>query len=297
LSGRKKVLVTGGGGFIGSHLLASPLAAQFELLSPGHRELDLCDTEAVDAYFKAQRPAAVVHAAGKPGHRNAPDHTNLLRDNLRMFHNLARHAGELERLVHLGSGAVYGLSHAQPRMAEAHYGAHVPDDEHGFTQYLCEQRAAQSANIVSLRLFGVFGPREDYAIRFISNLMAKAVHGLPLTMKQDRRFDYLWVADLAPVVGWCLEGAPRHQAYNVTPDETVSLRRLAERILALSGQDLPIVAAEPGQGPEYSGDNARLRAECPGFSPTPLGRSLPGLYQWTLEHKDHIQREALLHDK
>jgi len=297
LSGRKRVLLTGGSGFIGGNLLASPLAAAHELLSPGHAELDLADTDAVDAYFRAHRVDAVVHCGGKPGHRNAPDHEGLLRTNLRMYHNLARHAPDLERMLVIGSGAVYGMRHYQPRMAEAYYGAHLPEDEHGFTQYLCEQHAAGSRNITFLRLFGVFGPGEDYAIRFISNLMAKAVCGLPLTMKQDRRFDYLWAADLAPVLAQWLERSPPERAYNVTPDQTVGLRWLAGQIQVLSGKDLPVQVAQDGLGTEYSGDNRLLRRDFPGFSPTPFQESLPALYRWYEERAGGLRREALLHDK
>jgi len=297
LSARKKLLITGASGFVGRNLAASPLAESYQLLCPGHAELDLTDTAAVDAYFAAQGPDLVVHCGGKPGHRNAPDHEGLLRDNTRMFHNLARHEEGLERLVVIGSGGVYGAAHYRPKMAEGYFAAHVPADTHGLTQYLCEQHAARSRNIVTLRLFGLFGPGEDYAIRFISNLMCKAVKGLPLTMKQDRLFDYLWIGDLAPVLGWCLAQPPAHKAYNVTPDRAVPLRWLAEQIRALSGKDLPITVREAGLGPEYSGDNARLRRDFPAFSPTPFEKSLPELYRWYSGRADAIATEALLHDK
>jgi GDP-L-fucose synthase len=293
----RRVLLTGGSGFIGRNLLASPLGANYEFLSPGHRELDLVDTDQVDAFFRANRVDAIVHAAGKPGHRNAPDHDALFYSNTRQYFNLARHAPEVERMIVIGSGASYGMEHYLPRMQEGYFGVHVPKDEHGFMLYVTGRDIARSANIVDLRVFGVFGPGEDYAIRFISNMMCKCVHGLPLTVKQDRRMDYLWVGDLAPVLDALLSGEPRHRAYNVTPDETVSLVDLAHRIRAVSGKDLEIRVGAPGQGREYSGDNARLRAECPAFIPTPWERSLPMLYRHYVEHSHEIRREALLHDK
>lgn len=294
---RPRVLLTGGSGFIGRNILESPLAEKYEFLSPTHREMDLLDTGQVDAFFAAKRPAFVVHAAVKPGHRNAKDHSALFFSNTRQYFNLARHSGEVERIVVLGSGGVYDAAHYLPRMREDYFGVHVPADEHGFTKYVCEKHLEKSANIVDLRIFGIFGKHEDYAIRFISNMMCKCVFGLPLTMNQDRRFDFLYIDDLMPVLDHFLAARPERHAYNVTPNETVSLLDTARRVLAVSGKDLPIIVKTPGMGPEYSGDNTLLKAEMPGFAPTPFDRSLRELYRWYLDHSGLIRKEDLLHDK
>jgi UDP-glucose 4-epimerase len=294
---RRRILLTGGSGFIGATILASPMAREHDWLSPGHRELDLADSDQVDAYFRAQRINTVIHAAVKPGHRAAADTQALLYSNTRMFFNLARHKDEVERILVLGSGAIYGMDHYAPRMPEERFGLHVPADEHGFTKYVCGQFIEKSSNIVDLRLFGVFGPGEDYSIRFISNMICKALAGLPLTVKRDRRFDFLWIHDLMPVLDAFIRRAPAHASYNVTPDETVSLMDLARRVRDLSLVKPEIRALAEGQGPEYSGDNARLKSEVPGFKPTPFEESLPALFRWYAENPQLIQRERLLHDK
>jgi UDP-glucose 4-epimerase len=294
---RRKVLLSGGSGFAGRNILESALGEKFEFLSPSHRELDLLDTGAVDAFFRANKPELILHAAVKPGHRNAKDHNALFYSNTRLFFNLARHAGEVERMVILGSGGIYDPPHYRPRMEEGYFGAHLPADDHGFSKYVCGKHIEASANIVDLRIFGLFGKYEDYAIRFISNMICKCLCGLPLTMHQDRRFDYLYIDDLMPVLDHFLGTTPKLRAYNVTPDETVSLLDLARRILAISGRDLPIVVGKPGLGLEYSGDNARLKAEFPAFAPRPLETSLRELYHWYAQNTHLIRREELLHDK
>ncbi|HTB21279.1 MAG TPA: NAD(P)-dependent oxidoreductase [bacterium] len=294
---RPRVLLTGGSGFVGRNILESGLRDKYEFVSPGHGELDLCDSAAVDSFFRGRSFDAIVHSAVKPGHRNAKDFSALFYDNVRQFFNLERHAGEVGRMIVMGSGSVYDPKHYRPRMSEDYFGVHVPDEDAGFFRYVCEKRIEGSENIVDLRIFGLFGKYEDYAIRFISNMMCKCLAGLPLTMNQDRRFDYLYIDDLMPVLEHFLAGRPAHHAYNVTPDETASLLDLAHRILALSGKDLPIVVRTPGQGPEYSGDNARLKAEFPAFAPTPIEKSLKELYAWYAQHPELIRREELLHDK
>jgi GDP-L-fucose synthase len=293
---RKRILLTGGSGFIGRNILASPLAQEHEFLSPSHAELDLCDTEQVDAYFRSRSFDCVIHGAVKPGHRAAQDSRDLLYSNTRMFFNLARHVGRLERLIVLGSGAIYDQARCEARAPEENFGLRIPADEHGFTKYICGKAAETSDRIVELRMFGVFGPWEEYAIRFISNMICKAQAGLPLTVKRDRRMDFLWVRDLMPVLGRFIGHAPAQSAYNVTPDETVNLLDLAGRVRALSGKDLEIRVAKDGLGPEYSGDNTRLKREVPAFRPTPFDVSLPLLYQWYADHPNLVERERLLND-
>jgi GDP-L-fucose synthase len=75
------------------------------------------------------------------------------------------------------------------------------------------------------------------------------------------------------------------------------LRTLAEKVVARSGKDLPIVVAQEGRGVEYSGDNRRLREEIPGLRLTPLDEALGELYEWYEGHRDLIRRVALLVDK
>ena len=294
---RRRVLLTGGSGFIGRNIRGSTLKERFDWVSPSHAELDLTDTAQVDAYFKANRFDAIVHAAVKPGHRNAPDPSALLYSNTRQYFNLARHASEVERLLVLGSGAIYGASAGIVMAREEQFGLRVPEDEHGFTKYVCEKHLQTLPNAVDLRLFGVYGPGEDYAIRFISNIMAKCVHGLPLTIKQDRRFSYIHVDDLMPVLEHFIGQAAQHHAYNVTPDQPVLLSELAHLVLKAAGKDLPITVSQPGLGPEYSGDNRRLKAECPAFAPARLEDSLAGLYRWYEGQAPRIRKEELLHDK
>jgi UDP-glucose 4-epimerase len=290
----RRVLLTGGGGFFGSNILESPLKERYEFVSPSRRELDLADTDQVDAFFKANRVDAVIHAAVKPALRNDPASNTNFYANTRQYFNLARHAAEVERVIVLSSGAVYGRY--APRMGEEYFGVHVPADEYGFSKYVCETHAAASENIVSLRLFGVFGKREDHRVRFISNLLCRCILGLPLTINQDRRFDFLDVDDLMPVLDFFLSNRPRWRAYNVCPDEAVSLSDLAASILQVSGKDLPVRVKTPGLGTEYSGDNARLKGECPAFKTTPMTASLARLHRWYLERAPDLVPQDLLHD-
>jgi GDP-L-fucose synthase len=291
-----RVWVTGGSGFIGRNLVEQ-LGEEFVLLAPSHAELDLLDEEAVASFLGSNPMDAVVHCATKPGHRNAKEPTGLLDANTRMFHNIVRNEGKYGRLILITSGAVYDQRFYLPKMHESYFGVHVPVDETGYSKYLCVRYAAHLDNVVELRPFGVFGKYEDWEIRFISNAICKTLFDLPVTLRKNRRFDYIFVDDLAKVIRHFLVADGTRGAYNVTPDEAVELKTLAEMVVRISGKDLPIRIAQPGLGVEYSGDNALIKAEVPGFPFTPLESAVRSLYGWYAEHRHLIRRDLLLVDK
>jgi len=295
-----RVLVTGGSGFIGRHVVAS-LVARHEVLAPTHAELDLGDSAAVDRWLREHAVEAVVHAAVKPAHRNAKDLSAISETNLRQFFSLVRSRAWFGRFVVLTSGAAYGMQRTLMRVDESALGETVPEDAHGFSKYVEALWLAGDPDAVELRPFGVYGFGEDYAIRFISNVCCKAVLGLPITLREDRLFSYILVDDLAAVIEKALSpgesGGMAAGAYNVVPDKAVSLRAITDLILDIHGHTVPVVVAKEGLGPEYSGSNARLRRALPEVAFTPLREGVQRLYEQYFCRRDSLDRAALLVDK
>lgn len=291
-----RILLTGGSGFIGKNII-EVLGKNYDILAPGSRELDLSDEFAVEKFFQRNNIDIVIHSAVRPGHRNAKDPSNQLFVNTRMFFNIIRNAGRFQRLISLGSGAVYDIRKPMIKVTEEYFDTHVPADEHGFSKYIIAKHMEKLDNAVKLRVFGIFGRYEDYTIRFISNAICKTLCALPITIRQNRSFDYLYIDDLIPVLEHFIHKPAQHSAYNVTPDKAVDLYTIAELVRARSGKELPIIVSELGLGPEYSGDNGRLRSEIPGLNFTPLVEAVDRLYGWYEEHFREIDRERLLVDK
>ena len=293
----KKILVTGGTGFIGKNIAESYLKDKYELFAPTRAELDCSDDESVLRYFSANEFDVVIHSAAKPGHRNAADTTSLLLTNSRMISNLLKYQGRWGKLLNMGSGAIYDMRHYMPKMKEGYFGAYIPADEHGYNKYLFGKLLPSLNQVYDFRIFGIFGKYEDYAIRFISNNICKAIFGLPLTIRQNRIFDYLYIDDLMPVLEYFIEHSPTEQSFNITPDRSVELLELAKLIRDISGKRMDIRVAQDGMGIEYSGDNGLLHSEIASLHFTALESSVGELYTWYEQYKSHINKNALLSDK
>ena len=297
MSNRKNILLTGGSGFIGRNILESSLMEKYNILSPTSKELNLPDEESVDHFFRTHTIDIVIHSAVKPNHRNAKDYSNIFYTNTRMFFNLERHKHEYEKMLVMGSGAIYDNRNYRPKMKEDEWTEFIPADEHGYCKYVCEKVIEHSSNIYDLRIFGIFGKYEDYAIRFISNAICKALFDLPITIKQNRKFDYLYVNDLMPVIDWFIENKPQYTSYNITPDTSLSLYDLALFVKDISGKDLPILISDDGIGLEYSGDNFRLRKEFRDIQFTPIRQAVEQLYDWYKHNMPLLNKNLLLTDK
>lgn len=295
MAGKKKVLITGGSGFIGRNL-AEQLGSKFDITAPGSAELNLFDAEKTEAYLKQNKFDVVVHGANVGGTRKAKV-DNLVEKNLRMFFNVARCSKHFGRLIQLGSGAEYDKAHYLPKMKEEYFDTHVPADGYGFYKYVCAKHIERTDNMMAVRIFGCYGKYEDYEIKFISNNICKSVCGLPMTIaNQNVFFDYLYVDDFARIVGHFIGKEGRRKFYNVTPDKSIDLLSIAKIINRVSGHESAIQVKNPGLGTEYSGDNARLKAEILGFEFTPMETGIRKLYDWYSANRSSIDLEKIKQD-
>ncbi len=214
-----------------------------------------------------------------------------------MFFNLARNADRFGKMIHFGSGAEYDRSHLPPMVKEIYFDSRVPADAYGFSKYICAKYIERSERIVDLRLFGVFGPYEDYTVRFISNACCRALKGLPIVLRQDIRFDYLYVGDLARITSWFIENDARHKAYNVCTGRPVALTELARMVADVSGCNPSISVMQGGMGAQYTGDNSRLLAEMRDYQFWDLRRAISELYYWYKRQHSTLEVESLRFDE
>jgi UDP-glucose 4-epimerase len=282
-----KVLVTGGSGFIGSHVLDRLRASgheprNFDLVDsphhgPGEIETvigDLCDGAAVRAALEGCD--AVIHlAAVADVDLVAQDPELTDRVNVRGTQTLldAVRTSAVTRLVYASTVWVYGDA-TGPEAVDEDTPLDLPKHFYTATKIAGEMYTAAYGELYGLEhtilRFGIpYGPRSR-PTAVVAAFTAKALAGQPLTIAgdgtQSRRFVY--VEDLADGVVAALAPAAANRVYNLVGHENVSVRAIARAVRDVVG-DVPIVHIE-GRAGDLRGANisgARALAEL-GWEPT-----------------------------
>jgi len=272
-------LVTGGAGFIGSHLVDALLAggcrvAVLDDLSSGNeRNLpasdgklrfvrgDIRDRQAVaDAVAGCEAVFHLAAVVSVPQTTNDPVGSAEVNEagSLNVL-EAARRAGA-GRFVFASSSAVYG---DDPRLPKREDMAPLPLTPYAVQKLAVEHHARVYSNLyglacVSLRFFNVFGPRQDPTSPYsgvISIFMTKALTaGVPVIHGDGRQSrDFVYVDDVVQALiraAYCQGGAGK--VFNVGTGRSVTISRLWEMVAALSGS-----TATPVHGPPRPGDVPR----------------------------------------
>lgn len=291
-----RILLTGGSGFIGRNV-AEQLTPSYEVFAPSSAELNLLKEQEVREYLRRRRFDVVVHSATTRTNRRLGTPADLVDHNCRMFFNLARNQESFGKMIHFGSGAEYDRARMTPFVTEDDFDTYVPLDATGFSKYVIAKYIERSDRIVDLRLFGVFGPYEDYTVRFLSNACCRALKGLPIVIRQDVVFDYLYVKDLSELTRWFIEHDCRHRIYNACTARRTTLTSLARMVAEVSERGPQIFVQRSGMGGEYTADNSRLQAEMGQYEFYDIRRAIAELYAWYRLQESDISVDVLRFDE
>ena len=305
----KRVLVTGGAGFIGSHLVQAlvqrgdevsivdnfdpfyPERLKRRALHPQARllESDIRDQDAMHRAFGEMKPDVVVHLAALAGVRPSLERPAAYMDvNVRGTASVleaARKAGTA-RFVLGSSSSVYG-AHAQAPFRET---ARVdsPESPYAASKVASEVLARTFHNlygveVASLRFFTVYGPRQrpDLAIHKFSRRML-AGQSLPFYGDGSTRRDYTWVDDIIAGVLRACDVPLQFDVLNLGGAQTTSLAELVTLLEEALGVRavLERQPAQPGDVPLTSADVSHA-GEVLGYAPrTPIRAGLRQFAQW-----------------
>ena len=285
-----KILLTGGSGFIGRNLYEQ-LRDKYDILAPRHKELDLLDFSSLQEFVKKNNIEVIIHSAVHVPAFNGTEKEFF--NDMQMFWNLEKLSQDLDKIIYFGSGAEFDKRYDIRNVSESQFGASIPVSEYGLAKYTMNQFARRSSNIYNLRLFGVFGKYELWQIKFLSNLCCKAVYGLPLTVRKDCYFNFLFIDDLVKITDSFINKTPEYHDYNACHDNEYLLSDLAKMVVEVSGKDLDIVMLSDERNLDYSASNKRLHGELPQLEITPMKRSLEMLYQYYSDNRGQIDFDVL----
>jgi len=291
------ILITGAEGFVGKNLVENFIRDGYDVLHPGFQELDLTCAQSVQSYFDANKIDVIVHSATTL--RDGTDYpVDVCENNLRMFFNLARMVEPSVKLINFGSGSEYSRKYWYQKMPEKFFDSHVPDDPHSFSKYVISRyiESSLNKNMVTLRIFGIFGKYEDYNYKFISNAICKNLFHLDIVINQNVNYDYIYIEDFYEVVKQFVENDSEHQSYNVTPTAPIDLITIANLINDISDYKSPVRVLNDGIGVDYSGDNTRLLSEFDDIKIMEYKDAIADLYSYYKKNILSLDKDALIDD-
>ncbi|MDD1696208.1 MAG: NAD-dependent epimerase/dehydratase family protein [Methanoregula sp.] len=292
----KTLFVTGGSGFIGRNIIEY-FRDTVTVIAPTHAQVDLLSQDAVDRFFREHDIDYVIHCANIGGNRKCPGPNDSVGRNMRIFFNLLGNSRHFEKLIHFGSGAEYDKRRPLSQVTETAFGKRIPADDYGFSKYLMSQYIEKTENSVCLRLFGVFGKYEDYEYKFISNALVKNLLKMPISIRQNVYFDWLYIHDLMKIVGHFIDHDSPYRAYNTTPGKPLDLVAIAGLINENSPIQSEIIVETPGLNNEYSGNNERLLNQVGSFQFTPLPQAISELRGYYSSILSRIDPDAIQRDE
>lgn len=294
---KKKILIAASTGFVGRNLYEYFLqTGKYDIDTLNSKDIDFTDEMGVTTYFMFHTYEVVLLCANYGIGRNPNNDVNkTLEYNLRIVLNFEKCRQAYGKLIYLGSGAEYDKRRDIHMVREEEIESSIPVDQYGLYKYTVNKIIEQSNNWCNLRLFGIFGKYEDWKTKFISNLCCKAIMGIPLSIRQNVYFDYLWIEDFCRIVDWFIEHECRYHSYNVVSGSPVSLIELTDIVKDVSKKELPVYICKEGLAREYTASNQRLREEMKEFRFTDIQESVGKLYHWYEERKEEITMYPLIY--
>jgi GDP-L-fucose synthase len=298
-----RILVTGGGGFLGSHLVERLDKDGYELFVPRKVEYDLTSRDDAERLFRDARPDRVFHVAGEVGgigaNRASPGrfwYANLMMGAHVL--ELSREQG-VDKLVIVGTVCAYPkfasvpfredeLWDGYPEETNAPYGVAKKSILVGAQAY----REQYGLNSIFLLPANLYGPRDNFDLEtshVIPDLIRKMLENrerVVLWGDGTPTREFLYVDDCVDGLALAAERYDGAEPVNLGTGEEISIRHLAELIAELTAFDGEIQwdTSMPNGQPRRSLDASRA-LELFGFEAhTPLRAGLERTIAWYREH-------------
>jgi GDP-L-fucose synthase len=310
----RRVLVTGGAGFLGRRVVAHLAARDAEVAAPRRAEYDLTVPGAAEAILADHRPATVIHLAARVGGigYNQAEPAPLYLANLLMGTHVieaTRNAGGVDKTVLVGTVCSYpkftpvpfreeSLWDGYPEETNAPYGlakkAHLVHAQVNAAQY-----GQRFAYLIPTNLYGPgdkFDPRVSHVIPALIRKCVEAVE------TGERKVDvwgtgrasreYLYVDDAAEAIVLAAEVHDGTEPINLGSDHEITIRETVETIARLVGFDgeLRWDPTKPDGQPRRRVDASRAERLLGWRARTPFEDGLRATIDWYLANRTEAER-------
>jgi GDP-L-fucose synthase len=247
------------------------------------QELDLCDQNAVNLWFKQHRPAYVLHAAGLVGGivANVKRQADFLYENIMMQATILHAACEysVKKLLYLGSSCVYPRDCPQPMREEYLLTAPLEATNYGYAiakiagMKACEAfRQQYGCHFISCTPTNLYGPNDKFDMEN-SHVLAGMIRKFDDARREERKDVVVWgtgkpmreflhVDDLAAACICLLRNYDDPQSINIGSGEEVSIEKLARiiRDIVYPGASISFDSSRPDGPPRKFVDSSRMKS-------------------------------------
>ncbi len=248
---KKKILILGSSGMVGSSIVRNINKKKYQLLTPRRKELNLFYSEKVIKYFLKKKPDTVILAAAKVGgiYANSNFPADFIHENLKIQNNIIEACNQIKniKLIFLGSSCIYPRNCKQPIKEEYLLNGSLEKTNEPYAiakiagiKMIQAYRSQYKKNYIALMPTNIYGPNDNFdemnshviagLIKKISDAKIKKKKTVKLWGSGKPLRDFLYVDDLAKAIILLMERYNGEGIINIGSGEEISINKLALKI-------------------------------------------------------------------
>ena len=300
----KKVLITGGGGMVGS-AMESPLKLTRDYC-------DLLNRKQTNRFFSAVKPDGVIHCAGKVGGigGNSNYKGQYFYENILINTNVieaARQSG-VQNLVSFLSTCVFPDKVSYPlTVDQVHQGdPHDSNYTYAYAKRMADiqiraYREQYNINYTSIIPSNIYGPNDNFSLEH-GHVMPMLIHKLYLAKKNKTEFvvwgsgkplrEFIYSKDIAKIAEWVLFNYKGTDPLIVSGDEEISIKDLVGILVdefKFKGK-VRFDKTKPDGQLRKPSDNSAIKELMPDFEYTPFEKGIKETVSWFIENYESARK-------